>query len=135
MGGWPADGLSLALHLVTSLVHEGDMLYDLLLSAAVEHAPSLLTNARFTQLLRAAGPFAEHFLAAVAARHARELAATQAQLGAAQRKCAALQAQLDERQRRHAARLQVQQELRAREIAQLGFSLTEHVWQVFGHGQ
>ncbi len=99
MGGWPAEGLVLALQLAVNLVREGDMLYDLVCSAAVEHAASLVAHPRFKQLLRTSGAFAEYFTGALAAQ--RE------QLDTANRKlaaeAAALRAQLDEGKKKHAA--------------------------------
>jgi hypothetical protein len=47
MGGWPADGLVRALHLAPHLVRDGDLLYDLLCTAAVEHAAVLVAHPHF----------------------------------------------------------------------------------------
>ncbi len=97
MGGWPADGLALALHLATSLGPDGDPLHDLVYAAAVEHAASLVAHPRFDQLLYAGGAFSQLFtgkLAAAARQHADDAAAVRAQLDASRKKHAAEAASL-----------------------------------------
>jgi hypothetical protein len=74
--GWPTPTLAHVLELVTNMTRlDGDALHDVVLAAAVEHAPRLIAHAAFRQLLAAGGPFAARFIGRLVARHALDIAA------------------------------------------------------------
>jgi hypothetical protein len=102
-GKWPTEGLMLALHLVTNLVRENDMLHELICAAAVKHAAALVAYPRFVELLHAGGAFAAQFTQALAAQRQRESATQREQLDAATLQHAEVTALLAREKAEHAA--------------------------------